>query len=388
MFCIRLKKRTEAGPVVAMRMALAAAWAIALAACAPQRFDAMDAVPLASSASPGSAGDSTPSDPGGASGGGNGSNPGTGPGGGSPIVSKTVETFLQDDSAGKADILIVDDNSRSMDAEQSKMARKFSSFVSALSDIDYHIGVTTTDLDSKDFNMDGRLLPIANVGKFISPSTIGASDAFLRTIQRPETATCKTSLDSCPSGNEQALGAAIRAMRQKDAANSGFFRDRVDLTVVFLTDEDELSKRPSAATKPSQVLNAFDSAFGGSKRFQAHAIVVVPGDQACLDAQNAQVADVANASDYGTAAAELAAMTGGTVSSICDEDYAANLSAISENVRKLVSSFDLERAPIPGSVSVRITPSSADPRFVVAGKRVTFESPPPAGSLVEISYRY
>jgi hypothetical protein len=71
-----------------------------------------------------------------------------------------ADSFVQDESANKVDILIIDDNSYSMEVEQKKMAERFPSFVSALGDLDYQIAVTTTDIDSASsrLNLGGRVI--------------------------------------------------------------------------------------------------------------------------------------------------------------------------------------------------------------------------------------
>src|SRR3990167_2716259 len=75
-----------------------------------------------------------------------------------PGVDKTSESFVQGDGGNQLDVLIVNDNSMSMGDEQAKLAARFGSFIGAISDIDYHIGMTTTDLESPRFNQGGRLL--------------------------------------------------------------------------------------------------------------------------------------------------------------------------------------------------------------------------------------
>ncbi|HVK61019.1 MAG TPA: hypothetical protein VM432_05695, partial [Bdellovibrionales bacterium] len=64
-------------------------------------------------------------------------------------VPRAYEHFNQDKNAGKVDILIINDNSSSMDEEQRKMSERFGSFVSALKDLDYQIAMTLSDVDLK-----------------------------------------------------------------------------------------------------------------------------------------------------------------------------------------------------------------------------------------------
>ena len=71
---------------------------------------------------------------------------------------KVTQRFEQDQNANKVDILIVNDNSASMDAEQKKMGTRFGSFVSAFNGIDYQIAMTTTDLDSTKWAQSGKIM--------------------------------------------------------------------------------------------------------------------------------------------------------------------------------------------------------------------------------------
>jgi len=300
---------------------------------------------------------------------------------------KAVERFEQDQNANKVDILIVNDNSSSMEEEQKKMATRFGSFVSELKSIDYHIAMTTTDLESAKWNQGGRIMEWNGTGsKVLTPATANADAAFRATVQRNETIGCRQRSGGrdCPSGNEQPLKATIRAIEQRETANKDLFRDGVDFVVVVLSDEDELSDGPATATKPIEVTEAFEAAFGRTKRLAVHGIIVKPGDTACKTEQQSQIKEPGGAF-FGTHVSELASITQGTISSICDADYAKNLSAISDQVRKLVSSFDLQQEPAEGSVSVVLTPADNIP-FTVEGKRVVFARPPAAGTRIEISY--
>lgn len=295
------------------------------------------------------------------------------------------DSFLQDANAGKVDILIIDDNSLSMGPEQAKMAQRFPSFVSALSDLDYHIAVTTTDIDSPNaFNLGGRAMNWnGTTSPILTHQTANASSVFLNTIQRQETAACVAGTGTCPSGNEQPLAATILAMQQKDSANAGVFRDGVDLAVVVISDEDEQSNAPSTATTAEAVVNAFNREFGATKRLRAFGLVVQSGDDACLQQQIAQFPD-RDAGAYGTRVEALAALTGGQTESICADDYSKSLANISASVRKLVGTFELSAVP-QGPVLVTLQPFALIP-YHVEDQNLVFDTPPPAGTQINVTY--
>src|SRR5690606_4781259 len=116
------------------------------------------------------------------------------------------------------DILIVIDNSGSMEYEQRNMAQRVSNFLSILQGLDWRIAVTTTDPTSTSKTnsdktqpskvSDGLFLPIAGLNnQFYIDSTMNPVEAQTRlgnTLQRPETG----------SGSEQAINATYRVIER------------------------------------------------------------------------------------------------------------------------------------------------------------------------------
>ena len=278
-----------------------------------------------------------------------------------------------------------------MDKIQRKMSDRFSSFISDIKDLDYQIGITTTDVSGplpfgSGFAMDGRLVTYAgSTTKILTPTTADADKLFKNTIRRDETIDCKNRSDGkCPSSNEQPLKAINMAIGERSAANAGFFRDGVDLAVVVLSDEDEMSDGTSSSrTLPSQVVNTFKSAFSNAKRFMVHGIIIRPGDDDCLEDERKSTF---GGGFFGTNISELASLTGGRTYSICDNDYGRHLSSISSDVRKLVSTFELQHVPLdPTKVEVTLTPASTL-AWRIEGKLLIFTSPPPSGTRIGVRY--
>lgn len=306
--------------------------------------------------------------------------------GSSNSLGKIVELFDQAQGANKVDILIVNDNSASMGDEQSKLGQRFGNFISEISDIDYQIGMTTTDIDSVNFNLDGRIIPWVNGGgaRILTPASPNQSTSFQQTIVRPETADCLNS-GNCPSGNEQALGAMIRAISHRNGSNAGFFRDNTPLAIFVLSDEDEMSTGNSG-TSAAQVVAAFEAAFGSSKRLAVYGIIVQPGDLACRDEQRGQPG-AQGAGYYGTRVNELANLTGGKTMSICAPDYSQSLSEISQEFRSLVTTFELSQVPQAASVEVIFSPAPAQPiGFTLSGRQLKLDRAAPLGTKIEVRY--
>ena len=301
------------------------------------------------------------------------------------------ESFTQDQNANKVDILIVDDNSQSMESKQRKMGEKFASFISGIRDLDYQIGITTTDLSGpaphgSGFATDGRLVTYdGSTVNIVTPLTPNADNLFLNTVKRAETIDCgkRTKFPYCPSSNEQPLKAIIMAIDERFKANSGFFRDGADLAVVVLSDEDEMSTGTSSGvTKPYMVTDAFKAAFAERKRLMVHGVIIQPGNRACLRSSRA----ASGIGYYGTHVSALATATGGRTYSICDSDYAKNLTSISKDVRKLVATFELQFEPEdPLKVEVILNPA-ASINWHIEGKLLIFDSPPAPGTRIDVRY--
>ena len=298
-------------------------------------------------------------------------------------------TFNSQGPGGMVDILFIDDNSASMEAEQAAVGSRFNSFTAELSALDWQVGITTTDCSAGPYGICGSLLDMDGNGPILTASTPNFLTAFQNTIQRPETFDPITGQSciltgTCPSGNEQPLLASMTAMDKRNTDNAGFFRNGADLAIVILSDEDERSSGPLAATQAQEVINRFSAIWPTGKKFISYGIIIQPGDAACLANQRSQFG---SNGFYGTRAQDLADLTGGSTVSICEPDYSATLQQIGEDVTRLSRSIDLPEVPIPGTVSIVYTPAHTS-TFSVSGNRVTIDTPAPLGTTVEIFYEY
>jgi hypothetical protein len=300
------------------------------------------------------------------------------------------ESFTQKATGGKIDILMVVDNSESMERDQQKMATKFQSFIANLSDLDYQIGVTTTDAGPEykpgytgilDY-FDGKSM------KFITPKTPNKEVLFKQTVQRKETLNCYKTGSHCGSNTEEPMYASILAMHWHNSYNAGFFRDGADLAIVVISDEDEKSNLSFNPHKPQEVLDEAKLIWGEKKVVKGYGIIVQPGDKKCLHDQ-AWERFLGAGAYYGTYVAELARLTGGETGSICQKDYSDSLKAITKNMRQnlLYKEVVLAHTPVVGSVQVSFSPSQPITVSVV-GNKVIFSKPPTEGTVIKVSYKY
>jgi hypothetical protein len=308
----------------------------------------------------------------------------------------SVETE-QKSEGGKVDILVVVDNSISMEAEQKKMGKRFGDFVSELGNVDWRLAFTTTDA-RYEFNnprFGGRLLNLTGANnklssaRILTPDTPSLQQVFRNTIDRSsdiDFSQCNrfTGDLPCGDGNEQPLLAMIQSMSMANDQNSDFYRDDAALAVIVLSDEDEMSNGSTNATKPMQVLESVKSFFGSSKKFIVNGIIIQPGDNACYQENNPDGV-------FGTHVESLAGLTGGITRSICDEDYRPSMKAISQVVKKtlLVDRVKIEQKNlVPKSVKVKFIPGSNKVDWEFKDGEVVFKKLPADGTKIKVEYKY
>jgi len=168
----------------------------------------------------------------------------------------------------RVDILMMVDNSASMAEEQANLTGSLNELLEALTEppdldgdgeLDYrfvtdlHLGVVSSDMGTKGFNLPGCLDPVdGDDGVLLhtgSPSmgcepeypTFLTYDANQPDLGIDDDFTCIATLGVAGCGFEQQLLAVRRALEQTGlgGANQGFRRSDARLAVVLLTDEDD-----------------------------------------------------------------------------------------------------------------------------------------------------
>lgn len=332
------------------------------------------------------------------------------------ITSNGVDRFdyqvTVNQGTNKVDILFVDDNSGSMQPEQQQLGSRFGAFINTLSGIDWRVGITTTDMseiNTSNATKGGKLLSFANGGInsfFLAPS-MGSynnlQNAFVNTIVRPEVGW----------GDERGIYAAKKLLersRNGGTNENGFIRDNPadefspHLAVVILADEDERSDggvaqiptyNPATGTGmnpyitpsmesgndyPQDLINYVTSAWGHRKSLTVHSIIVKPGDSSCLNTQRSQPGGTAH---YGNNYAQLTAMTGGVLGSVCDYDYTGQLQAIGQVTQNTLSSVTIACTPIAGTLQVI---GVAPGQWTSSGNKVFFNPVLTPGTTVRLIY--
>lgn len=244
------------------------------------------------------------------------------------------------------DVLFVVDNSGSMSEEQKSLKDNFQGFMSYFtsSDMDYHVGVVSTDMDNR--NESGKLILDNSGGDRYIDSTYSSADAIASFQQR-------ASLGTMGSSDERGKDAAYTALNnEKNATNAGFYRDDAVLSIIVISDEWDYSRNVSVSEFISwmNALKAEDDQtwFSG---------IIGPSPRGC-SSRNGDAMD-------GKGYTEVISAVGGIEYSICEEDWSSVLEQLGMQAAGLKREFFLSLAPVEDSIRVTV---KAD------GEKVEFES--------------
>lgn len=277
-----------------------------------------------------------------------------------------VDSFIQD-PAEKVDILFVVDNSWSMLAEQEKLSEEFESFVEFffVANTDYHIGITTTDMDVEAGHLVGD-------PKIITRATPNPAAAFRNNVL----------VGTEGSGFEQGFQAAWTALSptMQGGPNAGFFREEAALSILFVSDEDDGSNFPVHAW-----LDAFWDLKGQRNRdmFNASALTgvhpVTNEPSACGQAEDDPFEGARDAPRYWDFVTE----SRGVIRSICSDDFNILVNEVGLATSRLRDRFYLTREPRdPEDIAVFIF-LPGTPEFMTEGLPL-----PPEGIDGEYTWAY
>jgi hypothetical protein len=285
-----------------------------------------------------------------------------------------TQSFKFGPRSNAIDILVVVDNSGSMEKEQQSLGIGFNNFIAGLNGLDWQIGVTTTDVkDSGRFigpADDARLTPYST-SYILKPTTPNVANLFANTVQRTTSAGVYLS----GSGTERGIASTNLTIAGKDNPDiaQGFFRQNSNLAVVILSDEDEAScgNDPTRADckgqfvafddldYPQILINNFSKAFNGTKSLLVNAILVKPNDTTCFNLQNDPNGAYGDGGKYGLVYSQLVGMTAGVMGSICDNG---------------AGGFANDLVNISTSISNQVNPQTITLNFVPASTpKVTFD---------------
>jgi hypothetical protein len=300
------------------------------------------------------------------------------------------------------DVQLIVDNSKSMLADNQKLASRLQGFVTDLSTagFDWQMCVTVTSaqqLSSSDptlyWGASRFWSGVAGTTPYIlKPSQPNTYQVFQDTINQIGAGWANTD-------DERGIKAAYWHLwngdvRESDA--SGCYRKDAGLATIIISDEDERSvggdlsqqyyageyKALESDDMPQTYVDYVKEVFGATKRFTVNSIIVRPGDTACMSVQDAE----GSKSHYGYKYNELAALTGGSAGSICEADYSNNLRYFKDQIVKDMASLPLECSPVGNNVKVTFDPAFSTVTRVENGT-LYFNPKVPVGRTIKAEYQ-
>jgi hypothetical protein len=264
------------------------------------------------------------------------------------------------------------DNSGSMDVEQSNMSKRMATFINKIKDLDYQVGVISTDPKSSITNGDGKLLKYPDDSYLIT----SLLDPAIAQSYLGSTVEMKTNGGSKEQGIYTTYRAIERGVDTTTASpNRMLFRDGAAFSVVLISDEDESDD--GTKNKPDNLISLVQTLWGAEKPFSFHSIITIPNDKRCLDGEG---------ESYGHIYNSMSLKTGGIVGSVCESDYGTQLAKIGEGVKDLVKSVNLTCEPLDidkdgkAEFEVVLESGKTPPAFTIAGMRVIFATELPVGN--------
>ena len=266
---------------------------------------------------------------------------------------------------GIVDLVVVVDNSGSMKEEQTNLSSRMAPLLSAIRDSDWKMVVVSTDANNEYFRGP------------ISKSTINAENVFANYVMNAGVN---------GSGLERPILRAVDALRWRPLFAGSWLRPNSTVAVVILTDEDNCH----IDNEKGYGCSGLSDASGTYLTNYLSSIRTVGTDARVYGIfwhpSQAQ-AQCSTALKQATVVADVVQRTGGTWGSICDADYSATLSRISNDIAKILKAdFVLGSTPDAGTFRMTVN-GYAWSDYQLNGRSVHFTRNPPVGAKVRVEYR-
>ena len=122
----------------------------------------------------------------------------------------------------------------------------------------------------------------------------------------------------------------LRALQSSFAINKPLTREEATFVAIIVSNTDEHTDKKSPDPTAESIMQAFQKAYGESKKLYILNLIILPGDQKCL-AENDSRQFIFKESNEGQKIAKVAEEIGGGNFSICMEDY----SVVADTVARL-----------------------------------------------------
>lgn len=234
----------------------------------------------------------------------------------------------------KVDVLFMMDNSSSMLQYQTRFAQQVPQMLEKLNQLklDYHIGITTSDMRSG--GTGGDLIGSPNFVTASTPNLIAALGSRVTVGQSG------SDLERGLESIQTVLSPAALSRDHKD-----FFRADALLVLIFLTNEDDYSSGSTATV--IDFLNALKPPFKGNQpSWIANFIGVVSIDADC--------STTADFKEAGLRYMDLVEASGGRSESICKTSLEQAVTNIRARIVEVMTDFYLTRKPLLETITVMI----------------------------------
>lgn len=281
---------------------------------------------------------------------------------GENLVEKTTSSVISP-NYGRVDIVLVVDDSKSMQQDSLNLASRLSGFVADLeaSQIDWQMCLITTNLNLDKGNPMNWVGNPNNDKQIINKGIAGLASIFTNTVSSIQ-------FGRSYSGDERGIAALYRNIEKMNEHNC--YRKGAGLATIIISDEDERSFGGNsviangsstflpleAIDQPDNLLTLAKSVLGSNDhllKIVSNSIILRSGDSACSKIQNAQ----GSPAFPGTKYEELSIKTSGNIGSICTNDFTTTLKDIAGQIKKSLVSVALECPPVKGIVDVQFNPN-------------------------------
>ncbi len=263
------------------------------------------------------------------------------------IVRQEVTDLFYQEPTNEVDILWVVDNSLSMEDEQAGIGAKFDSFIGSLeaTNIDFHIGVVTTDIDDPDQN--GKLQAPLGEDLYITPETPDYSVSFAERV----------AVGTGGSDKERGIEAALVGLTEPVVSgyNGGFVRDGATLSIIYLSDENDCTDRGAlnGNDDASACYDNNDDLVALPDLIQDYQDIKTDGSRVLVSSiVGPEIVENCEGAKPGFRYEGMAEAFGGVQESICSTDFGAIMEELGLQVSGVMTSFQLSEYAVESTIVV------------------------------------
>ncbi len=259
------------------------------------------------------------------------------------IRQSSIDSFWQEPT-NEVDILWVVDNSQSMADEQAKIAVRFNEFLTSVNeaDIDWHVGVISTDLDTLD-----QAALLRGEPAVLTVDTPQYRELFRSRIQM--------GIDG--SDMEKGIDAAYQALTEPliSSANAGFRREGATLMINYFSDENDCSDRGAlwGSTDEEPCYDQSNKLVPVIDLIRDYRSLTQKGERLFVSAiVGPHISDGCEGAKPGTRYKSMANAFGGLQADICEQDFGALMEDLGLQIAGMATSFILENYAVEDTIQV------------------------------------